>query len=83
MKRQVQKGGRQESDSGRKRMKSSSPVPVYQRTQQSMAFDTINEAIHEFLLKSGFLKTVDIFQVNISSFPQSSFQCRTNWRRDL
>ncbi len=33
-------------------------------TPQVATYDTINEAIHEYLLKSGLFKTVDSFQVS-------------------
>lgn len=32
-------------------------------TPQVTTYDTINEAIHEYMLKSGLFKTVDSFQV--------------------
>ena len=32
-------------------------------TPQITTYDTINEAVHEYLLKSGLFKTVDAFQV--------------------
>jgi hypothetical protein len=32
-------------------------------TPQITTYDTINEAVHEYLLKSGLFKTVDSFQV--------------------
>ena len=33
------------------------------RTPEITTYDTINEAVHEYLLKSGLFKTVDTFQV--------------------
>jgi len=32
-------------------------------TPQAQTYDTINEAVHEYLLKSGLFKTVDTFRV--------------------
>jgi hypothetical protein len=32
-------------------------------TPQITTYDTINEAVHEYLLKSGLFKTVDTFRV--------------------
>jgi hypothetical protein len=39
------------------------PPPERCATPQVTTYDTINEAVHEYLLKSGLFKTVDAFQV--------------------
>lgn len=36
-------------------------------TPQSLTYDTINEAVHEYLLKSGLFKTVDSFRVSFKN----------------
>ncbi len=37
-------------------------------TPHAITYDTINEAVHEYLLKSGLFKTVDAFQVMIKTW---------------
>ena len=41
------------------------PDPERCMTPQVTTYDTINEAVHEYLLKSGLFKTVDSFQVSL------------------
>lgn len=36
-------------------------------TPQAQTYDTINEAVHEYLLKSGLFKTVDSFRVRFDN----------------
>lgn len=44
-----------------KKKNPASPNP--QQLVQAQTYGTINEAVHEYLLKSGLFKTVDTFQV--------------------
>ena len=45
-----------------KSAKSDGPIPV--TVSKITTYDGINEAVHEYLLKSGLFKTVDTFRVH-------------------
>ncbi len=53
-------------------MQQQKPKPVASiirtSTPQAQTYDTINEAVHEYLLKSGLFRTVDTFRVNSLHF---------------
>lgn len=42
------------------------PNPNPQQLVHAQTYGTINEAVHEYLLKSGLFRTVDTFQVYFS-----------------